>query len=397
MNRKSILILSVTLVLTAIFYLVFGWGQGTLKVYDTEPATNYDDTSNGGIYSQKAFISTLQKFKRLDLIARLGPVPEKDLKDFSYAPKYFNYKYDDFLALPGLRATKTINSTTGEVEMCTTMTPQGVTIAGDYLITSAYDHDGFHNSVLYVQNLHTKKYVKTIVLDGRPHVGGITYDPNSNQVWVCGRRNNTAEVFAISMADLEKYDVAKTKKPIAYTQRSGLGTLSRASFITYHVNSLFVGFFNPAGKGHVQRYELDKDGNIAGHSLNANVTTRLDLFTDSVFHQDTIKQVQGLAFYDGYAILSQSFGPGNSKLYIFKEDRNKKIYRESDAIDTFEMPAHLEQISAHDGRLYMVFESAAYAYRKTSHNHIDRVVSMNLKDFIQLVVKEMEAEKNAKH
>ncbi|MBT9263186.1 hypothetical protein ACI3PL_14930, partial [Lacticaseibacillus paracasei] len=64
------------------------------------------------------------------------------------------------------------------------------------------------------------------------------------------------------------------------------------------------------------------------------------------------------------------------------------IFRASDAIDTFDMPSHLEQISTHDGRMYMMFESAAYAYRHRSTNQLDRVLSMNLEGFVQLVLKE---------
>nr|WP_225354146.1 hypothetical protein [Lacticaseibacillus saniviri] len=55
------------------------------------------------------------------------------------------------------------------------------------------------------------------------------------------------------------------------------------------------------------------------------------------------------------------------------------------------MPSHLEQISNHQGRLYTIYESSAYAYRKTSHDHIDRVVSLDLKDFITLIKKEVKS------
>ncbi|QPC18601.1 hypothetical protein [Lacticaseibacillus paracasei] len=386
MNRQNLMILIVDLVLIIIFIGGFGWGIGTVKRYQVEPNTSRTETNTDSLYSESRFEKTLKKFKRLDLMVRLGPV--KDAKTFNYTPDEFNVKYSSQPIVPGLKATKTLNAETGEVEVCTTMTPQGVTVAGDYLLTTAYDHDGFHNSVMYIQNLKTGKLLNTVVLNGRPHVGGLTYDAKNDNIWICGRRNNAAEVFAIKLKTALTYNVDKKAKAVAYSQRAQLGNISRASFVTYYENALFVGFFNPTGKGNIQRYPLNDKGQVVGKSLTSSISNQFDVLTQSVLHQDILSKIQGMAFYGDYTILSQSYGGGNSTLYIFKTDPKKTIFRASDAIDTFDMPSHLEQISTHDGRMYMMFESAAYAYRHRSTNQLDRVLSMNLEGFVQLVLKE---------
>ena len=224
------MILIVDLVLIIIFIGGFGWGIGTVKRYQVEPNTSRTETNTDSLYSESRFEKTLKKFKRLDLMVRLGPV--KDAKTFNYTPDEFNVKYSSQPIVPGLKATKTPNAETGEVEVCTTMTPQGVTVAGDYLLTTAYDHDGFHNSVMYIQDLKTGKLLNTVVLNGRPHVGGLTYDAKNDNIWICGRRNNAAEVFAIKLKTALTYNVDKKAKAVAYSQRAQLGNIRRASFVT---------------------------------------------------------------------------------------------------------------------------------------------------------------------
>jgi len=380
-KKSSWYLLIGTLLVTIGMYTLMGWGHKSVKRYITQPTTTRTTTNTDAVYSLNTFEKTLKRYPSVDVLALANDETNDNSHDLTYR---------DFSIIPGLKATTTIDSATGERAMGTAMTPQGVTIAGKYLVTSAYDHDERLNSVLYVQDLKTKRLIKTVVLQGRPHAGGITYDPNAKQLWVCGRRDNWAEVFAISLKTLESYQLSKNK-PITYSQRALLGTISRASFITYHKQSLFVGFFNPRGAGNIQRYLLDKNGRIQGQSLVGRLSTQVSVLTNAVLRQDTLQKIQGLAFYDGYAILSQSFGPGRSKLYIFKEDLNKTIYHKSDALTTVTMPSHLEQISNHQGRLYTIYESSAYAYRKTSHDHIDRVVSLDLKDFITLIKKEVKS------
>ena len=87
-------------------------------------------------------------------------------------------------------------------DACNCMTPQGICVAGDYILTTAFCNvDSYkqdleensdemaneimkaseetherHNSVLFVMSKKTKEHLSTLVFDDRSHVGGIAFD-----------------------------------------------------------------------------------------------------------------------------------------------------------------------------------------------------------------------------
>jgi hypothetical protein len=367
LTKQSKIILLVVAVMTLVFYIGFGWGNRTIKLASHEPKTTEKTTSTKELYTQKVFKKTIHKYQNMTTVTT-------DLERDAI--------------MPGIKATRTLNFESGKVEMCTTMTPQGVAIAEEYLLTTAYDHDAQHNSVLYVQDKTSHALIKTVVLQGMPHVGGVTYDEDNQNIWVCSRRKGKAEIVAIPLKSLTQYDFNQTKKPIRYSQRVSLGTISRASFLTYENQALFIGFFNPSGRGNVQRYDMNKQGEIQAKEVIDGLNDRLDALTSSISTQDTLGKVQGIVFYKNYAILSQSYGPGTSKLYIFKKELTKKVFSAGDALAIIKTPAHLEQVSQNDSKLYLNFESSAYAYRQSSHNHVDRIVALDIEkllhDFVEV-------------
>ena len=82
-------------------------------------------------------------------------------------------------------------------------------------------------------------------------------------------------------------------------------------------------------------------------------------------------------------------GPGRSRLWVF-DNRSRSVDRESDALAQVYAPSHLEQISTSGGTLWANFESSARAYRGTSHDHIDRLVHLNLESFKAIVDAELQ-------
>ena len=106
--------------------------------------------------------------------------------DFKTSPAYNKYK--DFanlyvskysIPVPGLAHTD-VNGTD-----CTTMVPQGICFADDYMVLSAYDSAGSRNSVLYVisnTDGKNRQYLMTLVLPTKAHVGGVAFD--GTYLWV---------------------------------------------------------------------------------------------------------------------------------------------------------------------------------------------------------------------
>lgn len=92
------------------------------------------------------------------------------------------------IIIPGLSQTNQ-----GDNTKCNTMVPQGVCVVGNYLLVSACDesekvksvhksyvHNKIHNSVIYVLNKTTRKYLTTIILnDNTCHVGALAWNQQS--------------------------------------------------------------------------------------------------------------------------------------------------------------------------------------------------------------------------
>ncbi len=111
--------------------------------------------------------------------------------------------------MPGLAPTADDDWTKAYIQ-CNNLCPQGICMAGDYMLTTAYCMDGIHNSCIFVYNNKTGEYLKTLVLKNqKSHVGGITYDSATGDIWVCHSKKDSKtglySIERISYADLKKY------------------------------------------------------------------------------------------------------------------------------------------------------------------------------------------------
>lgn len=310
---------------------------------------------------------------------------QKALREkYSFINKVSNYvpprTWDgkDFV-LPGLLATKSYDFKTKKVNTATAMTPQGITIAGKYILLTAYDGEHEHASVVYVLDKKTGKYLKTIQVAGRPHLGGIAYDPVAKNIWVTGSQDDSSALMSFSLKKLEKYSYNKKKQPIEYDNVISLPTIERASCVTYYDNQLFVGFFNTDGQGQIASYPIARSGDFKGtitsdqiKAVTGQVSWALGSGSASMD-----RQIQGIAFYQNWIILSQSYGSKDSKLYFFPISALNNL-DEGNAEKVVIMPPYLEQIYVQNGQLLMLFESGSKAYARDQIMIVDRILSANI-------------------
>ncbi|WP_432228224.1 hypothetical protein ACQ3MN_07885 [Enterococcus faecalis] len=101
-----------------------------------------------------------------------------------YELAFSNDKKDSGMyVVPGLIKTETLKENrVGELETSDGMDPQGVTVTEHYVLISAYSHKNGYNSVIYVLDKQTHLYIKTVVSDGSPHVGGIVNDTANKNI-----------------------------------------------------------------------------------------------------------------------------------------------------------------------------------------------------------------------
>lgn len=278
--------------------------------------------------------------------------------------------------VPGLVEAETLAmNQQGKLAVSTSMDPQGVTVTEDYLLISCYSYDPQYHSVIFVLDKHTHHYIKTVVLDGNPHVGGIVYDSVNQNIWIANdvHGGKHARVSAIALSTLERYQLHKEKKPIAYTQTIELPELSRASFIGYKEDALFVGDFSQRHEGRLYKYGIDQKGKI-----NATSIRKIRLLDNTPESIPIPQKIQGVTFYKDTILFSQSFGKQHSKILIYKDTKDDYFFKK-DVIKEIEAPPYMEQIYASGSSLYVLFESATQRFRNEFDvEKVDRVLRLDL-------------------
>ncbi len=334
-----------------------------------EPSTTAQSTTQESAYSlseQKLLLSLTPKVKKAAFTGRSAEIEEGTY------------------IIPGLSATQT--QVYGEKEtsaICTSMTPQGLTVTPDYLLVSAYCQTQTHNSVIYVIDKHTHQFVKELVLRNRSHVGGLAYDPVHEKVWLCSMSNGVPQVNAISMKTIEKYSFEEKYLPISYWKSYDLYSITRTSFLTYHDNSLYVGYFTKNSSSVLEKYDITEGGRLKTHfsenGWDTADTPPIALPSDTLVIED---QVQGVTFYDNYMLFSHSYGMKSSYLRVYENSYMKLL--ESDSANLkIRFPSRMEQIYADGDDLYVLFESAAYGYQASSLIQIDRILKLDLKILLE--------------
>lgn len=303
-------------------------------------------------------------------------------------PDFFNFtQLDDdkdiskyTYPVPGLIQTKTIGMKHNKTGLSHEMDPQGVTIAEDYLLISAYSHGHEYHSVIYVLDKHTHEYIKTVVLDGDPHVGGITYDTKAKNIWICSETPvGSAQISSIPLAELEAYHFNKQKKPIVYDQQINLKGIKKASYITFHNDSIYVGYFSDNHEATLETYNMTENGKFIKEMKERKILTQHEDTATPDSKKIVAHGIQGITFYKDYILLSQSYGDHPSKIFVYdnKKDHNLK---QKEALKSIEAPPYMEQITAVDDQLYVIFESGTTRFRdELNIDPINYVILMDLK------------------
>ncbi len=361
-NRSVLLVLLTVAVYYSYLYIF---------VEHFEPRSNSIYTNRGAIYEDEQIQRVLDRYSFF--------------RDTEYQMDETNS-----YVIPGLKSTRTLRTKEHPyISMCTSMTPQAVCTVENYLLIGAYCHSERHNSVIYVIDRMTHMLVKEVVLPGQPHVGSIAYDQEHHNIWVACFQDDNAYVNSFTLKELERYRLSDADEPIAYSQFFPILTQHRASFIAYSAGGLYVGYFsNKRGvKCTVQRFEIGYYGELLT-SANTNQRTVLS-FPHIANPSKTIqisRRCQGLTFLGQDILISQSAGPLPGKIQLFKNDPDDEILdaRNKNAVASYLLPPMLEQIHIDEtGKLYMIFESAAYAYKLRPGVEIDRVLVVDLTNLIE--------------
>lgn len=281
-------------------------------------------------------------------------------KKFKKSPAYKKYKafsksivYGKSVALPGMRNTNVAGFNASR------MVPQGIAFAGNYMLISAYDHAKVQESVIYILNKNTRKYITTLVLPHTGHVGGITYD--GTNIWITYGKN--LQSFRYSLIT----NAALSKKPYVemYTLLNTCPALDTASYVSYYKGKLWAGAYNEKSKKYMYGYTINnKQG-----APTLTMTNRILM----------PNRTQGVAFTSGGKMLvsrscqSRKGKSGfMSRLDTYKPtwNLNAKTIKKNSLKKKVPLPPMNEGIAISGSYTYILYESVAFSDCEAPMDHV---------------------------
>ena len=212
---------------------------------------------------------------------------------------------------------------------------QGYTIVGGTypsILISAYKSES--NSRIYIFERESGSYEGYITLPNKNHVGGITYDPINDVLFITGSNGSIKTYdYSVLMKTLDNANDITNSVHIDLTNKvnSNLAIIEndfdvkqQASTLTFYNNAL---------------YSIDFGYDSVMVKTEYNVVDNMIVSTKNTYYNlDKARCVQGMAFYekdnDTYLILSSSLGVIDSKLTIYKMNDEKFKYISELTIDS---------------------------------------------------------------
>ena len=329
---------------------------------------------------------------------------KKALSPYFPAVKTMKITDENSPIVPGLLGAWSIDPKTGKAAYATKWTPQGITaISNQYILVTAYDGNHHLDSLVYVVDFKTGKYLKTVILPNQAHVGGITYDEKRQNIWISTDEKKAAELTVLKLSTLKAYDAKKSKKAIRVDETFKLPWLKATSTIAYSEldNAIIVPYFSTETSS-LYGLPLNDQGMIDDQTIlstgQKNKVSDLDFqnLLKHVYCAEIPAKVQGFASLgNGYVgTFNASYGNVSSSVRFtawYLDDQSNTSLKEfkfknisvstSKKNQIIKMPPYLEQVAAHDDTsLYYLFESGATKYRLKTPEVIDRIVSVSYDD-----------------
>lgn len=338
------------------------------KLKTTVPADEYKIRGLDGLSQKKKYYVKVEAVRtvsgmELSSVSAVKYATTKKAKATSTAAKYFktkkkflnsaaakNYKafrkqvvYNKSYVMPGLKVTNVAGFNV------TRMVPQSITFAGNYLLISAYDFTKTQESVIYIMDKVTRKYITTLVLPHTGHVGGLTYD--GVNVWLTYGKNLQSIKYSVVQA------AARSGKPYTeiYKFTSVCPVPETASYVAYYKGKIWAGAYNEKVKKYMYGYTINNKTGVP----TLTRTNRMLM----------PNRTQGVAFTSGgKMIISRSCQTKKgrsgfmSQLDTYKPTWNlsKTSVKKNKRQKVVKMPPMNEGIAISGSYTYVIYESPAF-------------------------------------
>lgn len=325
-------------------------------------------TIGGGIRAVVFFIQNLEKTVETQTMTstdyRYDKEFQKTLSRYSTFKELYNEEYST--AIPGLVSTEVAGDISNQ------MVPQGICIAGDYMLVTAYDNRGA-KSVMYVlsnQNPKERQLLTTIVLPDVNHVGGIAYD--GRRVWIAKSTTQKCSVIDFNVIEQAAKSGESSYFLKNYTQNVDCNAV--ASFITYHDKRIWVGTYSneKKEKGILRSYDVVEDEQL---KLVKREEITIPEFANGVaFMEDGGKTYMAVATSKGRY--------HHSEVYFYRVA--KDIHSGNNLYYSYgskEFPPMAEELVCDGENTYFMFESSATCYSTEKYTRcnylVDRICALS--------------------
>lgn len=261
-------------------------------------------------------------------------------------------------------------------------TSQGYTIVGGTypsILISAYKEDEL--SRIYVYERDTGKYLGYIILNNKNHVGGLTYDPTCDILFITGSKGsiNTYDYSTLmktlnnasDITDDVHIDLSNEINNKVAIMENDINVDQQAATITYFDGSLYS-------------IDFGFDGVLVKTDYNL-VNNKVITTNNTYYKLNNSKCVQGISFYqkddEVYLVLSSSLGIINSKLTLYKlVDKNFEYLCEL----TLDSNKKMEGISIDRvGNISSIYEGSEKSEIVSS---VDELIDLNNNDIVNNIM-----------
>lgn len=260
---------------------------------------------------------------------------------------------------------------------------QGVAVVDgtDYTIVSGYMKDKTKNSRIYVVASNGVSHYVNLVKNNETftgHCGGVA--TSHDKVYLA----NNSKIYTIDLND-----VINAKKGDTVEIGEGIKVNNSASFVYTNDTYLYVGEFNYSTKYVCEHLYQTNEGlhkAIVTKYALTDLTTPLQIFSIR-------DKVQGMAFTNGYVVMSTSWGVNDSIYYIYEEASATpsdnyldgcQVYYLDNCLKSFKGPAMSEDLDVYrDGVIVTTTESASDKYIFGKFFFANRVVTIDINKILE--------------
>ena len=288
-------------------------------------------------------------------------------------------KIDDTKTIPIPGLVETYVELDGADQTSDRYVPQGLCMAEDYMLITAYDSKKKLSTVIYVVDTKEQKLVSTLSLPNIYHAGGIAYD--GENIWMTGDTSDKYDGKPFVQYMTYQTFLRLIVEPVSEVKESDISDKiyikNKPSFLECDSGILWVGTYagrKDTSEAYLNGYQITGEpGNRSLNTIMYTVIAGLD------------SSAQGADIEDGYLYVSSSYKGNTAEVkssFITKYDLRRAIqssgsyYVQGQELSRVEVPKMNEEIIVTGSTVHINFEAGASNWKNVLID-TDRILAVD--------------------